>query len=58
LLESCVAEQFVERQRLSVAANALDNAGFIRVKDHGEYYSPRYTLSPTLEGEEALELSH
>jgi hypothetical protein len=58
LLEVCVAEQIIERVKLSAAAILLDGAGFIRINDSDLAISSRYKLSPTLAGEEALEYLH
>jgi hypothetical protein len=58
LLEECVAEQTIERSKLSVAAKMLDNAGFIRINDSDQSITARYTFSSTLTGEEALEYYH
>lgn len=58
LLEECVAEQTIERSKLSAAAKMLDDAGFIRINESDLSITARYKLSSTLTGEEALEYFH
>jgi len=58
LLEECVAEQTIERSKLSAAAKTLDDAGFIRINESDLSITGRYKLSSTLTGEEALEYFH
>lgn len=58
LLEECVAEQTIERSKLSAAAKMLDEAGFIRINESDQSITAKYKLSSTLTGEEALEYFH
>lgn len=55
LLEECVAEQQLTRKAVSAAARALENAGFIFVRDEADIFEPKFVLTPSLTGEEALE---
>lgn len=55
LLEECVAEQQLTRKQVSTAARLLENAGFIFVRDEGDIFEPKFVLTPSLAGEEALE---
>ncbi|RQR65454.1 hypothetical protein DIE18_03100 [Burkholderia sp. Bp9125] len=55
LLEECVAEQQLTRKQASTAARLLENAGFIFVRDEGDIFEPKFVLTPSLAGEEALE---
>lgn len=54
IVAECVEHQEIRRSRLSVAAEALSEAGFVRVVDDSDI-SGAYTLLPTLFGEEALD---
>lgn len=56
LLETCVEQSEVQRTALSAAAKALDGAGFILVHDEGLIVDDRFRLTPSLAGEEALEM--
>ena len=54
ILAECIEHQEIRRSRLSAAADALSDAGFVRIVDDSDI-SGAYTLFPTLSGEEALD---
>lgn len=56
LLEECVETQGLTRTAISKACQQLEDEGFVFVRDNGTLYLAEYHLSPTLAGEEALEL--
>jgi hypothetical protein len=56
LLRECVEHQGVKRKSLSAAARALEDAGFIFIRDIGSIWEERFSLTPSLVGEEALDL--
>lgn len=56
LLAECVKDQELERKSLSATARALNDAGFIFVRDLSSYFEGRFVISPSLAGEEALEM--
>lgn len=58
LLEECVCEQSVTRDQISLAATQLDHAGLIRIRDHEYSITGKYQLTPSIAGEETLELLH
>ena len=55
LLAELVETQGVTRSAVSQAALTLENAGFIFVRDYGDIFKPKFEISPSLAGEEALE---
>jgi hypothetical protein len=55
LMAQCVEEQQLTRKSVSAAARALEDAGFLFVRDEGDLYEEAYALTPSLAGEEALE---
>jgi hypothetical protein len=55
LLAEAVEHQELVRTRLCVAAQSLEEVGFLRVLDRSDLSGPRMLLYPTLAGEEALE---
>ncbi|MEX3983955.1 hypothetical protein AB4Y45_33760 [Paraburkholderia sp. EG287A] len=56
LMEQCVEEPLLTRKSFSAAALALANAGFIFVRGEGDIYVPQFARTPSLAGEEALEV--
>ena len=56
LLQECVMHQGVKRKSLSAAARALEDAGFIFIRDVGSIWEEQFSLSPSLAGEDALEV--
>ena len=54
LLAESVEHQELFRTRISAAAITLADAGFLRIRDVGQQWAPRFVLTPTLSGEEAL----
>ena len=54
LLADCVESTGVKRKELSAAAKALEDAGFLFVRDIGNIWDSEFQLLPTLAGEEAL----
>lgn len=56
LLEECVKDQSVTRQKVSKAATQLSNAGFVFIKESADVWSTECTITPALAGEEALEM--
>jgi hypothetical protein len=44
------------RKRLSKAAHDLESAGLLFVRDIGDVWEPVFQLTPTLAGEEALQV--
>jgi DNA-binding MarR family transcriptional regulator len=57
LLEQCVEHQGVTRQRVSASAQALEDAGFVRIQDGPSYPMDRsVVILPSLAGEEALQM--
>jgi len=55
LLAECIETQGVKRTRASSAANALEDAGFVRILDRGTVFETDIEIVPTLAGEEAME---
>ncbi len=55
LLSECIETQGVKRIRASAAANALEDAGFVRILDRGNVFETDIEIVPTLAGEEAME---
>lgn len=55
LMAQCVEEQLLTRKSVSTAARALEDAGFIFVRDEGDIFEPEFAITPSLAGEEALE---
>lgn len=56
LLAEAVESGGVKRKQLSKAANALEAAGFLFVRDTSSIWESQFELMPTLAGEEALEI--
>lgn len=56
LLAECVESTGAKRKQLSEAAKALETAGFLFVRDTGKIWESQFELTPTLAGEEALEV--
>lgn len=56
LLELCVQTQGVERRSLSKAAQALADEGFAFIRDESDIFEKKYHITPSLAGEEALEM--
>lgn len=56
LLEECVEHQGVTRKSLSQAAQQLDEAGFVFVRETGYVGESSFAITPSLAGEEALEV--
>lgn len=56
ILEECVEHQEITRTRVSAALQALDNAGFVFVRELEPVFSTKVTVRPSLAGEEALEM--
>jgi hypothetical protein len=56
LLADSVEHTGVKRKQLSAAAKALEDAGFLFVRDLGTLWDEQFELMPSLAGEEALEL--
>jgi hypothetical protein len=54
LLSECMEHQELVRQRASVAARALEAAGFVMIRDTDGWFSSQVRISPTLAGEEAM----
>ncbi|QRD62717.1 hypothetical protein H8Z72_23510 (plasmid) [Xanthomonas citri pv. citri] len=57
MLAEIVQEGTVQRQKASPSAEALHEAGFIFIREHGQYgmFDTGVTLTASLAGEEALE---
>ncbi|CAN7747473.1 hypothetical protein [Duganella sp. LjRoot269] len=56
LLADSVVTTGVTRKRLSKAAHDLESAGFLFVRDVGDSWEPVFQLTPSLAGEEALQV--
>lgn len=56
LLEECVEHQGITRKKVSTAATQLSDAGFVFIKEGLDHWSPECTITPSLAGEEALEM--
>lgn len=56
LMAECVETSGVKRKQLSAAARALENAGFLFVRDTGNIWEAQFALTPSLAGEEALQV--
>lgn len=56
LLTEAVETTGVTRKQLSKAAKDLETAGFLFVRDTGNIWESEFRLTPTLAGEEALEV--
>ncbi len=56
LLAECVAEQGVKRKSLSAAAIKLEEVGFVFIRTMSDIVGSEYAITPSLKGEEALEL--
>jgi hypothetical protein len=56
LLADSVVTTGVIRKRLSKAAHDLESAGFMFVRDIGDVWEPAFQLTPSLAGEEALQV--
>lgn len=56
LLADSVVTTGVTRKRLSKAAYDLESAGFLFVREIGNVWEPLFQLTPTLAGEEALQV--
>jgi hypothetical protein len=54
-LAESVETSGVTRNALSKAAKDLETAGFLFVRDVGSIWESKFDLTPTLDGEEALE---
>jgi len=55
LLEECVETQGISRQKVSAAARALENEGFVFVRGENKIFdSDQIEITPSLAGEEAL----
>lgn len=55
LMAECVEHQELTRTKLSAAARALNDAGFLFIREIPAFLDVSYELSPSLLGEEALE---
>lgn len=55
LLAQCVEAQELTRKAVSEAARALEDAGFVYVREIGHVMDREYRITPSLWGEEALE---
>lgn len=55
ILAECVAEQGVTRTAVSRSVQALNEAGFVFVRDKSDVFASRFEIAPSLAGEEALE---
>lgn len=55
LLSECIAAQGVKRKSVSAAARALEDAGFVFIRDSDSVFDNEVDISPSLAGEEALE---
>lgn len=56
LLAECVEHQGVTRTKRSKLSDDLENAGFVIIKDSDDLYMRDIRISPSLAGEEALEM--
>ena len=56
LLSDCIAESVVTRRQASPSAEALCKAGLLFIRDTGDVFFKEVKLSPSLAGEEALDL--
>lgn len=56
LLAASVVTTGVTRKLLSKAALDLESAGFLFVRDVGDFWEPLFQLTPSLAGEEALQV--
>lgn len=56
LMAECVEATGVTRKQLSLAAKSLESAGFLFVRETGDTWAPQFELTPSLRGEEALQV--
>lgn len=56
ILSECVEAQGIRRSRVSKAISALEDAGFVRVRELDPIFSTDVEVLPTLWGEEALDV--
>lgn len=54
LLEECVKETVITRTKISAAAQALGDAGFIHIRYIGNVFTSEYEIKASLWGEDAL----
>lgn len=54
LMAECMQHQEVIRRRVPLAAQLLEAAGFVLIRDIDDFFSLSFRISPTLAGEEAL----
>jgi len=55
LFSQCIAAQGVTRKTVSQTALALENAGFVFVRDKSDVFELEFEIRPSLAGEEALD---
>jgi DNA-binding ferritin-like protein len=56
LLAECVEHQGLTRTKRSKISDDLESAGFVFIKDSDDLYMQDIRISPSLAGEEALEM--
>lgn len=57
ILADCVEHQELKRQTLAKSTQQLESAGFVFIRDVGTVWEHQYVITPSLTGEEALELA-
>jgi ATP-dependent protease HslVU (ClpYQ) ATPase subunit len=56
LLTECIEHQTITRKSVSEAARALENEGFIFIKESDDLFDKSVEMKPSLWGEEAMEM--
>ena len=56
LLAECIEHQRITRKSVSEAARALENEGFIFIKESDDLFDKAVEMKPSLWGEEAMEV--
>jgi hypothetical protein len=56
LLAECIEHQGITRKSVSKAARALENEGFIFIKESDDFFDKSVEMKPSLWGEEAMEM--
>lgn len=56
LLAECIEHQSITRKSISEAAKALENEGFIFIKESNDLFDKSVEMKPSLWGEEAMEM--
>lgn len=56
LLAECIEHQSITRKSVSEAARALENEGFIFIKESDDLFDKSVQMKPSLWGEEAMDV--